>query len=502
MEDDVAGQATQLVAVGIEGRRAPAHGNATRIVLVSHGRQVRRRRRADTVLALGADANGCRAAGLIAHLVEGGHGVEVGLGLGQARVHVGRGGHRRHRDEGVGGLLGAEHRVLRQAGELAAVGVGLRCVPRYGHTAEVLGVGHRREIRRRRGRHLVDLRLAADEGGQLAQPSVATDGTDAVEGQGAVGQRAVDVGCASCGEGGAIPLQGLVATVGARGAQHVVPDQGLVLYGLPGEDDAADLVGGPHPLRGRQTGGRHLRRRGRTAQIAGLVESDDREGVGGQRLQVGVLVFPLAGGEGVDGHRTAGAGFGTQNDVAGQTGQVATVGILLRRSPAQHDAAEDVLVRHRGEALWRLGRDIVCKRCGADEGGELALQAAGVDRGDAVEERALRPTNGVDKARLARGDACGGVTVAGDEGESAIGGARTQHGVPGQIAVGDARPGEADYAHASLGGQLSGCGRTVLDEVGLRVERVAAVAVTADRYHPDQQGGADGTDGGLLHVGT
>ena len=421
-EQDEPGQTGQLLTIRVGGGSAPAHDDPIRDGLVGHGGHILGGVGTDAILSLRPDANGDGSTTLVAAFVEGEDRVEVGTRLLEARVFVTGLGYRGDADEGVRRLLGTEHDVSGQTRHLAPIGISLRHVPGDRDVAEVGNIGYSRKVPGGAGGHFVVLGLSADERRQLADRVVPPYGADAVEEQVTAGQIAVYVGGTPGGEGTALgALETDIPVVRARRAEEVITDEGLVLDGPPGDDDATDSVDCPDARRCRQSRRGDLHRCCRSTDVPRRVEGYHAVAVGGERPQPRILELARPGQQRVDGDDTAGAGLGAQDDVTGQTGQIATIAVVLWRRPAEHDAPEHVLVGNRGQALWRLGRDVVYESRGADEGGQFALQPGRVDGGDAVEVGAVLTADRVGEGGLARCDSRRRVAIAGNEGVGAVG---------------------------------------------------------------------------------
>ena len=55
--------------------------------------------------------------------------------------------------------------------------------------------------------------------------------------------------------------------------------------------------------------------------------------------------------DGIDGHDSPQALFGTQNDIPRQTGQISPIGVLLRRTPAKRNTSSDIFIWDHGQTL-------------------------------------------------------------------------------------------------------------------------------------------------------
>ena len=355
-EHDKSCESGQFVTVGVDGWRAPAHDDTVGGRLVCDGRYVLWRTGPYPILALGPHADGGGPATLVAFRVEGDDGVEVSVRLFQARVFERRPVDGGDADEGVCCLFGAEHVIARQPRQLTAVNIALRHIPGDGDVAEVRQIRHGRQIPGSPRRHFVGLGFGTDDAGQFAGRPISAHGTDAIEEQRATGEIAVNVGSTAGGKAAAFgTLETYKTVVRLGGAKDVVADEVFVIHRPPGDDDAADLVGGANSLRCRQPGRRDLHCGSRAAGVSRFVESHHAVAVGGERSQPGVLKLADCRQQGVDRNGTTGAGLGAQDDEAGQAGQFAAIAVRLWRRPAQHDTTQNVLVRHGGQALRRFG---------------------------------------------------------------------------------------------------------------------------------------------------
>ena len=98
---------------------------------------------------------------------------------------------------------------------------------------------------------------------------------------------------------------------------------------------------------------------GADAFIAIIVDSADGVEVSRQLLQATVDEFARAGGERVYRHESIYHSLRAKNYIFLQTGQIATISIANRRTPAHHHSPEIRLVGHRRNIVRGLWRDLV-----------------------------------------------------------------------------------------------------------------------------------------------
>ena len=258
----------------------------------------------------------------------------------------------------------------------------------------------------------------------------------------------------------------------------VVPLKLVIIHPCPGHDDLATAGLGADLCWRGQTRRRDLDDGSQPAHIASCIEGHNAEEIAGQgpqsRVHVPADVRPYR----VNGNHSTSPRFSPQHDVPRQPGDLAPIGVAQWRTPLHDDLPRHVLICQSCHAAGSFWTDLISRYRGSLEGRQLAAQPRCVHSCDAVEVGSAIGVEGVDETDLARGYLGRAVPVPGHEhilGRRLLG---PVHGIPGQIPIGHRLPLKPDETDTRLCGQARGRCRALPNEVGLGIQRIAALAIT------------------------